>query len=346
MTQQKGTKSRISYLDSTRGLCLFWMIVAHSLSIAEVPPAGWVSYLYPAGWATTCFVMLSGFGIALFTFSRPGQEAKMGAKWKERGIKIAIIGYLSNFFFSLSRDISAKGASFLVLRDDFLMMSPWTLSAILFPTAALLIVSPFLIRISKKQNPWVIFGLSTLLNLLVWVLEMGALPAFRENLFFQALFVFENPLTEFPMLLLFLLGLWSFSLGVLWAKKNSLKLKVLGRAALVVLWTISFADLLPSFLLYPLRFGTALLMGIVISEFSIFKPLGSLFGLLGRSSLLVFIGHRIFLHMERTAFLRLGMKETPLVVGLILSTVGLSLLMCLTKENDPKLSERLRRLGF
>src|SRR5688572_29510190 len=137
--------SRLGLIDELRGLYLTWMICAHAMTLAVLPAAHPLQLLRPRGWATTGFLMLTGFALAVSHAPR-GLSASLAQRLYRRSVQIAIIAVVSNIAFLLLRALVNGGWSAEEALAIVSLRTTWSISAILLPTAALLAMAPWLLR--------------------------------------------------------------------------------------------------------------------------------------------------------------------------------------------------------
>lgn len=94
-------KSREQFIDVTRGLLLLLMINSHALFLAGVPKSNFLHSLLwlPQGWATQCFVILSGFAIGYIYSNIHRKLADSRHRLFQRGKEILIVMFISNVIF-------------------------------------------------------------------------------------------------------------------------------------------------------------------------------------------------------------------------------------------------------
>ncbi len=351
---KKTISSRISYIDVARGIFLFWMIAVHAMVIANLPDNSPLKLIRPSGWATTCFIMLSGLSIAMVFLSKKRDYSAVKRRLLNRAREIAVVAYVSNLaFVSLKLMISGTFTFDLFIRIATFQY-PWSISSILLPVTITLLVSPLLIRLATRISSWSLFGLMILLNLSTSAVDMYTPDSVRDTVWFEICYESGNIYGIFPLVRFVLLSFWSFSLGVL-LKKGSLTLKswwVIMPVCCAAYWFYSsffeFRAFIPYFVLEAnkllISLGIAFIMCNVQFVASIkFK---GLLGLLGRSSLFVFILHRPFIHAQSILLSKIKLDPEAASVIFIVITMALSLAMCLTKESYPKLARQLKRVGF
>jgi hypothetical protein len=334
----KDFPKRIDFIDVARGLFIFWMISGHSLILSHVPIDSYLQHIRPSGWATISFIMLSGMSVAMVFSDKNRSFDKSRKRLKGRAIEIGSIAYISNALFQ-SVQVYLDG---YLTPDIFIRILtfrfPWTISSILIPVFFLLLLAPFLIRLSFRLSHWSLLIIFTLANL--------AVPGIRQLM--PGIF---NHIIIYQLITLVLLAIWSFGLGVFFKKQ------VLQVSSWRVIMPISFCFLvainlfpnirtfIPNFFININEFVFGLGIAFIFASLKILVPFKYVLSVLGRSSLLVFIIHRPMIH----ALIILGSDKagTAEFGAFIMTIVFIAcVVMCLIKENNPKISKGLKRIGF
>ncbi len=326
---------RYDLVDTARGLCLIWMVLAHVLTISESGTQSWLHSLLLPGWSTTNFVMLTGFALALIAGRSKGRS------WHKRAFQLIVIAYLSNSLFTfLKAALSAEGLTIQTAASILALQQPWTISSILLPTALLLLYTKWLESLSDRLGPFPFLALVTIAELLACTTARVLPAAVVESPLYSALFEFENPTFAFPLGLLLGLGVWAYALG---AAFRSIKIHpfifVTGGILLALIGLPHFKGPMT----YLFRFETTLLLALLAGA----SPLAlakHFMGLLGRSSLLVFILHRFLIQGEKI-FLNflLPAHRAPVMVFLTLLACAW---ICQYKEKNRNAGALLKAVGF
>lgn len=326
--------TRFEFIDLARGLCLFSMFVAHVLAISGAGANSLLSSFYLPGWSTTNFVMLSGIALALM-------GARKKRNWNRRAFQLVVISYVSNVaFIALSAHLSGWRFDSYEWTEALLLRFPWTISAILLSTAALLFTIAPLEKLSERFSPSVIFAALTLVA--AGVARFGsALPFhFTESLTFKALFEFHNPTFVFPLGLLFFLGVWAYSLGAVVSRMKFSSMT----AGLTLFCLVSFVFREQWPALYAFRFTATLLVAMLLTFLTPVSRFTGLMSLLGRSSLLVFLLHRLVLELEKWALQ--GVPSATRALGMFISALLILLVVCGAREKYQDFGRALKRVGL
>jgi len=341
----------VAFIDVSRGIFLIWMITAHALWLAKIPQSNALFYLRPPGWATTCFIMLSGLSIAIVFLDPNRSFKKVRNRLLSRAVEIGSIAYISNLIFRTVQ-IEIEGTLFFSTVVDILTFQyPWSISAILIPVFIVLLLAPFLIKISHGLSPWVLFACGTLIALSYTVIERITPAAIQETLWFQICFLNPNPLNFFPLYRFSSLGIWCFALGVL-LHEGILKQeswKIITPVCFLFLLSCNFIPnfkaCLPSSIIFANHFLISIGFAMLIANLQNLIFLKKLLSLIGRSSLLVFIIHRPLLQAQNFLLMDKDSPETLFGILLII-TICTCVMICWMKEHYPDLGKKLKMIGF
>lgn len=347
-------------IDLTRGLLILLMASTHTLTLYEIDVAElcFGDGCLPRGWATTSFVMLSGFTAGVLFFN-DREGANRTRTLRRRGWQILAIMLVSNVVFQTLK-YAADGslaplASFSWWLGLLTFETPYSISAILIPTGLLLLLAPWLLRGARTLGP----GLATALVIAgalgaSWMRQIEELAAWR--MFDLALF---TGVGGFPVLWLLLLGCVGLMFGIAYLSAGS-GLVSAGRWVVVaVLYRVlsELDDIEPGalaalygFVLPVLRFlivlGAGLTLGHLVKPFSE-RWLGWLI-LIGRYGLFSFLLHRVFLQAGKIvlgdAAERLDDEWRYLTVLVVLAATLTA--FCAARSRMPPVDRALHRIGL
>src|SRR5262245_2517959 len=138
---------RVSLIDVTRGLLVLLMTSAHALALSKVSDNSfWRSaYWLPHGWATVCFILLSGYTMG-FLLPWQGHQAVTRTKLLRGSRDLLVVMFVSNVVFLALRHV-AEGTQQALLHWRWWLglltfETPYSISAILLPTGVLLMLAP------------------------------------------------------------------------------------------------------------------------------------------------------------------------------------------------------------
>ncbi len=342
-------QQRIKPIDNTRGMLIIWMIIAHSLTVAGIDPNDPMRYLRPPGWSTTCFIILSGFTVAVALSDPEKKRSESASKLLMRALKIGAIAFGSNFLFKAMSAYPSNTLSTDYLLRILTFKEPWSLSAFLVPTMFFLLASPTIIRIATHVRPWPLLISATAIGLCFdeWVKMEFIKGTTARNL----LGTLPQPATWIGILYFFLYGLWGFAFGNVLKRKSYSKLiwpVIVGSASLLLVvsdFQGNIREITDNFLLPAARFVVTMWMVLEVSRFGTFLGIERFINTLGQSALLIFILHRPFLQIGR--YLLQGfMPERALALELM----SISLLLCfwiaMLRKKHRNFSTLLSAMGF
>jgi hypothetical protein len=312
-------------IDEARGLFLVWMICSHSLTLAALPATHALQNLRPRGWATMGFVMLSGFAVGIIYAHRRGRP-ETTTKLYRRSLTIALVAVGSNVAFQMARALVEGTWTPQAALAIVTLQRSWSISSALLSTAAVLAVSPLLLRTATRIGAPSLFALVTALAFALDGLIHYAPADWRDTQWFMSLLAprgtMESAYLPFPVLLQFTMAVWGFAFGALIAPAPNAR-TLLGAGALgaIVLVAAQAGYSTPA-LLYESRLLLVIGAFALASFVPALTPFRSLCALLGRSGLLIFIVHRIIL--QAGARTLTGLPRQTLAVALIAT----ALLIC------------------
>jgi hypothetical protein len=339
---------RIEFIDVARGLFIAWMIVGHSLSMTGVPQGHLLHLLRPSGWATYCFVMLTGLNLAvLYDKGAIGNWVASRRLWR-RAFEIGLIAFLSNLVSRVITSSLSGEPCLSSVRDIVLLRSQWTMSGILLVPMAFLFLAPILLWCARWAQPLTYFvAVSTV---------VAGIDLFVQSHWFTLIPVpIQQSLTGgglffFPIVTFVVYSIWSFSLANLAIQLLRANGWYLGSGLLVVLVCVCFGIMvlsggeLRSFGCLS-HFMTAIGFAFAITQLAIFAPLKDMLGPLGHVGLLIFILHRPILHLVFGGGNESFLAET-LAVLMMAFALGLGLLLGLYRDRNARFSRALRFFGF
>lgn len=334
---------RFVLLDASRGLFLFWMIVAHALGLAAVNRDSVLAYLVPpaGSWLSERFVVLSGFTVAWVFGERILRPGASGWKLYRRGLQIGSIAFLSNLVSRLIVDAVEGCLTRASVFETVTLQREWSISWILLPTTLLLLVSPWILRLGRLVGPLRLLALTTIGGLLVHGWLQGPLIAW--SLSTRAAGVHLDPASLVTILTL---GLWGLALA-LWARRFDLTWFVTGLAVTCVgLMSIDALWPLPGFVSAVSRFGVFFGVGLLVTVLPLPGQLARALALLGRNALLVFVSHRLLMQLECRL---LGQLVSPSALALLMTATVLAgmLICCHVRESlPPRLAAAVKAVGF
>ncbi len=302
-----GDQKRVTFIDNARGMLIVWMVIAHALTVARLDPNDLMQYLRPPGWATSCFITLTGFTIAvLFNFDPKSRKPGVASKLVWRAVKIGMIAFLSNLFFKFASACVSNSCSFDYFLRVLTFQEPWSISAFLVPTVLFLFVAPAVIRVATGIAPWKFLSLVTATGVLFDV--YARLELSRNKMLMTFLGPMAETFTWIEILFFFLFGLWGFAFGNMLKKNECPKAvwtAIVCAAASLLLVAKVQRDvqwLTEQFMLPCARFIISMEIVLLLKNLGSFLEIEKFIGTLGRSALLIFILHRPLIQAGGMAF--------------------------------------------
>ena len=209
---KKGAKrQRIEYIDFTRGLIFLLMISSHALTLSGVAETSLLmSALWlPRGWATTSFIILSGFSVGV-VFSNPREDSHR--RLLRRAGQIALVMFFSNILMLSFKHLLAHDLATLSTTNWWIGLitfkTPYSISGVLAPTFILLMLLAAIINKTSLILSW---GLASLVLLLNALFMYFWLDAYRLSHLVNLLFV--AGIGGFPVLPFISIGLIGYCFG-------------------------------------------------------------------------------------------------------------------------------------
>ena len=317
------TSERIVGLDLTRGLFLILMAASHAFTLSGLPGTSpLATWGLPRGWATTGLIMLCGFTVA--TLARHTGYDGARRRVLRRARQVLLVMLASNLIFVpakllLTHDHVERLTSAQWWTRFLLPGAEWSISGILLPIGLFLLLCPTLLRWQARcRSLGQALALTALVMTVVmatWTVRFAARASLAHHHWLDVLL--GSGVGGFPVVPLIASGGLGFMIGVLW--------RPLGRR--VTLWTLSAiaAFFVAGALLkmsVPAVVKPALTRAFVDSSHLLivmvlalallqWRPslrVTRLVALLGASSLLTFLAHRV---LEQTARLVITPLEPP-----------------------------------
>jgi hypothetical protein len=319
--------------------------------LSQVPRNSSLWYLRPPGWATTCFIMTSGLSIALVFLNPYRSYEKVRKRLFNRAIEIGLIAYFSNAILRILQIKLEGSLSYATVIDVLTFQHPWSISSILIPVFIVLLIAPFLIKLSYRISPRVLFFCGVCVAMSYAFIENHAPSAIKENFIFQICFSDSNPLSFFPLFKFSSLAIWCFTLGVLFQngilRKESWKI-IMPVCYIFLIGYNYFPTMkgqIPTPIVYANQFLISIGFSFIIDNLKNLKYLKKLLSLIGRSSLLIFILHRPIVQAQNIIFKDL-FGSTILVSVMLTITIVACIVICWAKERYVYLSTNLKKIGF
>ena len=292
-------------IDICRGLLFLCMASTHALTLAGVTASHWLrsDVWLPNGWATLVFVVLSGYGVG-YVYSVRAPAAARDASLARREYRILLVMFVSNaFFVALKSAMDGDAEELLSLGWwwGFIDLdTPWTISGVLLPTALVMLLGPWLIRLVQQSAAR---ALATILVTKVLVsLAAVSLHASPEATEWWARLLFLEGLGGFPVLPFVLNGSFGVWLGMLWHRSQPqwLNTMTILLALQLLTYATTFAEPAMGWTLWREVFGAVGKFGwVFLLASALAKPryrgVSAPLSLLGHFGLGSFVWHRVFL---------------------------------------------------
>lgn len=290
---------RILLIDLIRGLLILLMGSSHAIALTGLSMGSfWLSkYWLPRGWATEGFIALSGVAAALAFDWNLKPKAAQRALIRRSG-QLLIVMFISNVVLLITKYlITDETYHLLDIRwwtGLLTFQTEYSISGVLLPTAVMLLVLPFVNVLTLR------FGL--IYGFLVVILFLSAVEVAlqRGSLEIRSILLFG---AGFPIIPMVCIGILAFCVGLA-ANRIDLQIKTVLTSAFLATGLLFLIRYVQSPYLRALMVaGTPILRIIVLGAIGILILLvptsqdwKGVFGIIGRYSLLCFIGHRVIMH--------------------------------------------------
>jgi hypothetical protein len=311
------------------------MVTAHALTLAAIPDQHWMQALRPRAWATTGFVMLTGYTLALIQLRRPTLTPGFaGLLWK-RAMKLAIVAYVSNAASETIISATSGGFDAAHLLDALLLRTPWTISGILVPTTIVVALAPALVLLARRLNPVAMLAVAVAANI---ILEADVTVPFT-NVTLRAAAAARGPFS-FPVFDFVAGSCGAFALGAVVARVRPAfspwTVPVAVASAVLVLAAVPLSAPGP-FAVKTVRFVITLGLAGIMVAIPVLGPLRAGLQVLGRAALLAFVAHRPALHLARLALGGLLSREA-LALALMASVMTLCIGLAVAKQRSARVA--------
>jgi hypothetical protein len=326
---------RIQFIDITRGMLIYWMMVAHALSLSEVDSSSLLNYLRPRGWASSNFIILSGFSLAVVFLGRSLSGQVLKARLGKRALQLlawAIATELLSRFFTGFLLASNEQFSLKALLDPF---RTWSISAFLLPVFVLFGLASLLAPYLKSPPIIPYLGITFIATLLIGehIIPLERMVAsINEVLSIRTIF-----LTSFAF--------FGVGAGLLFkCFRMPIFLSCLGFIGITIV-VLSYFYQFPAAIHIGATFCVTLSGCKLLQTIPKAGALKYILGLMGRSALLIFIAHRLVMQtIEKLA--AHALKGSSLFFLLMLSTLFILISICYVKEHSPWMRASLKRVGL
>ena len=353
---------RSAIIDICRALLFILMMNTHALTMAGVPKDHWLlaDCWLPNGWATTAFVVLSGFGVGYIFAARPADAARDRAV-RRRALEIILVMFGSNIFFAALRQAAGGEAGAIAAPGwwvGFLTLdTPWTISGVLMPTALVLLAFPILFPLIKRA-PWAVLAALVIARLLTDYFIRGA-GAPVDNSGWLVRFFLTEGFGGFPVLPFFLNGCLGIWLGMLRRRSERHWLGAMGML-LVIQLVLYFGntyfrdDLRALGLAYLMpfsalgKFAWMFLMAYAVTLVG-GRFLTGMLSLIGQHALGSFVMHRVFLQGLAIVITATSLRAMPVEVRyttLWIGTLFLTWALCVGRRQVTWIDTSLRRVAL
>lgn len=339
---------RLRFIDNTRGLLLCMMILSHSVTLATNKYNIDVLSIYvPRGWATSSFIMLTGFSVA-FLFDWRKFDGKLVSKLIEKAIKLFIVMYVSNAFMKVAKTVLDGGIeelNTLMWWEDLVVFNKgWTISGVLLPTAIFLAISPALFRLFAASKTHLIVASTAIICIIISYFSLWS-KTLAGNYWWDIFMI--HGAGGFPVAIFLVYGVIGFALGNLTKDFNNEKKYVflVGVGVVSVLLLFQYADRYAQLSIFFIesvwRFLVLLGVGLVFSLY-VPKYSNTLFAF-GKNSLFIFIFHRIFMQIIYFSDIFSFMGYFGYFWCLFFLTIAFFKFMCIIREKNIKVHFLLKR---
>ena len=333
--------SRLGWIDEVRGQYLFWMMCAHAMTQAALSVDHPFQYLRPRGWSTGGFVTLTGLAIGLIYAKRPVLEAHTMRRLYSRSVQVFGVAIASNILFLLARTMVEGTWSMQRAAAILTLQMPWSISSILLPTAAMLALAPSVLTLHRRIGSTATCALMMCAPLCVYLAYTLAPTPELKSLITSGAVV--PTYFYFPLVSLLALALAGFGIGIATAELGMVVLGVGAVAGAIVLWTRHVIWWTPP-VIDQARF-LVVVGGVLLASALPLEYPRRVLALLGRSALLVFLAHRVFVQLAaRTMETQLGGGELAAVV--IAVTLLASTALAYARDRRRDIGNALREFGL
>src|SRR5215510_16157933 len=145
---------RVSLIDVTRGLLFLLMTSAHALALSKASADSFCrsAYWLPHGWATVCFILLSGYTMG-FLLPWQGHQDVTRTKLLRCSRNILVVMFVSNVVFLALQHVADETQHMLLDWRWWLGLltftTPYSISAVLLPIGVLLMLAPQLFALEE-----------------------------------------------------------------------------------------------------------------------------------------------------------------------------------------------------
>jgi hypothetical protein len=337
---------RVTLIDVTRGLLVLLMTSAHALALSKVSDDSfWRSaYWLPHGWATVCFILLSGYTMG-FLLPWQGHQAVTRTKLLRGSRDLLVVMFVSNVVFLALRHV-AEGTQQVLLHWRWWLglltfETPSSISFILLPTGVLLMLAPHLFAL-EEAHPCLFPGFVVLVTVGVTWGKLQTASGPQPRLLALLL---QGERLGMPFLPLLAYGGFGMAAGRCSRRFPTMRvwLAIMGVTGFILLQRLhswypqsAVAHVLGTSLLPPTKLAVMMSVSWLLLHMR-WQRLTDFFRLLGVYALFAFIVHRLLLQSIDIGLNILAVEDARCRYGLLMtSTMLLTFGLCWWRQRHAK----------
>lgn len=344
---------RIEYLDSTRGLLFLLMTSSHSIMLSRIPPTSFLysDYWLPRGWATFGFIMLSGYTIAcVFNWDANGRIVHR--KVLHRAWMLFAVMVISNAAMMFLHQTSRHDLSPILNSNWWIGLltgkTPYSISAILLPTALFLLASPLAHKMIRSLGIITVLALA-LIGGNVSIMLANSLSADSNHNHLIHIFITPG-LGNFNILNLWFCGWIGYSIGEI-SKSIATRInRVIVSICIIMTIFLHFYDsaggihYLKDFAFRPCCFVFIIALSKIIGHSIPTRPISSFLACIGKYALFSFVMHRILLQSLHLVLTRVmpDLSSVPSYWIMLIGATGIMFFFCRIRDEKPSIDRILK----
>jgi hypothetical protein len=285
-------------------------------------------------------VVLSGFTVAWVFAAMTLSPSRLARKLWRRAAQIGGVAYATNIVSAVALDAMGGHLSAASVVAPALLARPWSISWVLLPTTALLLLAPGVLLLAGRVGAQRLFVSATVLGLVMH----GPGSAVMKAASISTLPIVTH-LNLGTLVGIVVLGVWGLTLALVVRRHSITAFAAVYAGLSVAVMALDSVIDVPQFVSIVSRFGAFLGVATVLFATPGLRIVRGPLELLGRNALLVFVAHRFLEQAENAVLGRVVSAEAAGVIVAV-TAVATMLWMCRYKEAHPALATRLKTVGF
>jgi hypothetical protein len=329
------------------------MTARHTITLLAIDHELWIDkYLVPIGWATVCFISLSGFTVGMLYFDRMQdslQRSQITKRLTRRSGELIIVMFISNIVMSVMK-LAVQGDVSVLFTINwwlglFTLKTPYSISSILIPTALLIFISPGFIKAILEYDTVPTLTGAIILSLVLAILTTNVIAEDSIHYLLRRLLFTGDGF--FPIIPMVLYGMISIVIGTIWRDNHKfiILVTVIVYFCLSLLYpTNDIALMIVTAISGPARLVIINFVSILLTKLRFIDVVTDFLSTIGQFSLQSFLLHRIILQalFFLANLVQLSINIELLTLLIFFTNLAGIWFACWARMQSPKLNTLLK----